>query len=390
MNLSTLLPQPTTQTEATRRDDAGRHPETTNEDWKFLDTHQALARGDTGMARIPAELSRAQEVLRPAARESGGQLFPHSDGLTRAQRYEQRTSAKDSLLAQGRAEGGERVGLTESDTLSQGSGEAQVGEVTRGNPEWHVSALRGIVYTKTVCDPSVLRRMGGTCSVPVRSVSDARCVNYTDSPSNVHETKGCGGASHRLEGKSKSFSMPVSSACEGSQGSDTLLACESNKVEVKRMDGHEAVVPDYKCIPRGTCVWENDVRVERCPAMTAKSLQGQTEKYWQQGKLCAPSTSVSPVCEGHAGTASQHVCQRREEEANQSATCCSTGPDYKCTLRGTCAWEEDVRVENSKIASAGCESKRERELKTSHKPTERMNSCSAAGFSGRVVGSEGT
>jgi hypothetical protein len=29
-------------------------------------------------------------------------------------------------------------------------------------------------------------------------------------------------------------------------------------------------------------------------------------------------------------------------------------------------------------------------MKTSHKPTERMNSCSAAGFIGRVVGSEGT
>jgi hypothetical protein len=29
-------------------------------------------------------------------------------------------------------------------------------------------------------------------------------------------------------------------------------------------------------------------------------------------------------------------------------------------------------------------------MKTSHKPTERIDSCSAAGFSGRVVGSEGT
>jgi hypothetical protein len=104
--------------EATRVDNAGPHPETTYEDWKVLDTHQALARGIPGAARIPAKLARAQEVLRPAARESGDHLFSHSDGLTRAQRYEQRTSAKDSLLAQGGAESGERVGLTESDTLS--------------------------------------------------------------------------------------------------------------------------------------------------------------------------------------------------------------------------------------------------------------------------------
>jgi hypothetical protein len=283
--------------EATRRDNAGSHPETTNEDWKALDTHQALARGDPGAARIPAELSRAQEVLRPAAQESGDHLFSHSDGLTRAQRYQQRTSAKDSLLAQERAESGERVGLTESDTLSQGSGEAQAGEVPRGTPEFHVSAVRGTVYTKTACDPSVLSRMGGSCSVPARSVSDATCVNYTDSPFNLHETKGCGGASYRLEGKSMPSSMPVSSVCEGSQGSDSLLVCESNKVEVKRMHGHEVVVPDYKCIPRGTCVCENDVRDERCSAVTAKSLQSNSEKHWQQGKLSAPSTSVRPACE---------------------------------------------------------------------------------------------
>jgi hypothetical protein len=108
--------------------------------------------------------------------------------------------------------------------------------------------------------------------------------------------------------------------------------------------------------------------------VTAKSLQSNNEKHWQQGKQSAPSTSVRPVCEGHAGTASQHVCQRKEEEVNQSATCCSTGPDYKCTLRGTFAWEEDVSVESSKIASAGCESKREREMKKSQRSTERIDS----------------
>jgi hypothetical protein len=31
--------------EATRMDNAGPHSETTNEEWKVLDTHQALARG---------------------------------------------------------------------------------------------------------------------------------------------------------------------------------------------------------------------------------------------------------------------------------------------------------------------------------------------------------
>jgi hypothetical protein len=32
--------------------------------------------------------------------------------------------------------------------------------------------------------------------------------------------------------------------------------------------------------------------------VTAKSLQRNSEKYWQQGKLSAPSTSVRPACEG--------------------------------------------------------------------------------------------
>jgi hypothetical protein len=124
--------------------------------------------------------------------------------------------------------------------------------------------------------------------------------------------------------------------------------------------------------------------------VTTQSLQNNSETYWQQGKQSIPGTPARPACDGHAGTASQHACQRREEEVNQSATCCRAVPDYKCTLRGTCAWEEDVSVESSKFTSAECESKRERELKTSHKPTERIASYSAASFSGRVVGSGST
>jgi hypothetical protein len=209
---------------------------------------------------------------------------------------------EDSLLAQGGAESGERVGTTESDTLSQGSGEAQAGEVPCANPELHVSAVRGTASPKAACDPSVLSRMGGTCSVPVGHVSAVRCGNDPGSPSVMLKQR-TPGASHRLEGKPMPSSMSASSACEGSQGSGTWL-----------------------------------------------------------------------------------VCQRREEEVNQSATCCRAVPDYKCTLRGTCAWEEDVSLGSSKFTSAECESKRERELKTSHKPTERIASCSAASFSGRVVG----
>jgi hypothetical protein len=230
-------------------DNARPHSETTNEDWKVLDTHQALARGNPGAARMPAELACAQEVLRPAARESGDHLFSHLDGLTRAQRYEQRTSAKDSLLAQGGAESGKRVGSTESDTLSQGSGEAQAGDVSSENHDLHVSAVRGTVYAKTACDPSVLSRMGGICSVPVRTVSDARCVTDTGSPTDLHKPRGHSGASHKLEGKHMPSSMPASSVCESSQGSVTRLVCERNKEEVKRMHGHEVVVPDYKCSP---------------------------------------------------------------------------------------------------------------------------------------------
>jgi hypothetical protein len=97
--------------EATSTDNAGPLSEATNEDWKVLEAHRALARGHPGAARMPADLARAQEVLRPDARGSGDPSYSHSDGLTRAQRYEQRTNVKDSLLAQGGAESSERVGL---------------------------------------------------------------------------------------------------------------------------------------------------------------------------------------------------------------------------------------------------------------------------------------
>jgi hypothetical protein len=182
---------------------------------------------------MPAELARAQEVLRPDARGPGDPSYSHSDGLTRAQRYEQRTNVKDSLLAQGGAESSERVGTTESDTLSQGSGEAQAGEIPCANPESHVSAVRGTAYPKAACDPSVLSRMGGTCSVPVGPVSAVRCGNDPGSPSVMLKQRTHSGASHRLEGKLMPSSMSASSACEGSQGSGTWLACERNNEEVK-------------------------------------------------------------------------------------------------------------------------------------------------------------
>jgi hypothetical protein len=266
--------------------------------------------------------------------------------------------------------------------------EAQAVVVPCENPELHVSAVRGAVHPSIACDPSVLSRMGGTCSVTERLVSDVRCVNSTGSSSNLHAQRVQSGASHRLEGKFTTSSMPASSACERSQGSAILLECERNKVEVKRMHGHGVLFPDCKCSPRGTCVWENDVRAERCSAVTSKSMQSDSEKHWQQGKQFTPSVPVRPACEGHDATVSQHVCHRREEEVNQSAPCCEGVPDYKSTLRGTCAWEEDVNAESSKLAYAGCESKRERELKTTRQNTERIDSCSAASFSGRVVGSE--
>jgi transposase InsO family protein len=376
--------------EATSTDNAGPLSEAINEDWKVLEAHRALARDHPRAARMPAELARAQEVLRPDARGPGDPSYSHSDGLTRAQRYEQRTNVKDSLLAQGGAESSERVGTTESDTLSQGSGEAKAGEIPCANPESHVSAVRGTAYPKAACDPSVLSRMGGTCSVPVGPVSAVRCGNDPGSPSVMLKQRTHSGASHRLEGKLMPSSMSASFACEGSQGSGTWLACERNNEEVKQLHGHKVLFPNYKCSPRGTCVWEKDVSDERCSAVTTQSLQNNSETYWQQGKQSIPGTPARSACEGHAGTASQHACQGREEEVNQSAKCCRAVPDYKCTLRGTCAWEEDVSVGSSKFTSAECESKRERELKTSHKPTERIASCSAANFSGRVVGSGST
>jgi hypothetical protein len=163
---------------------------------------------------------------------------------------------KDSLLAQGGDESCERVGTTESDILSQGSGEAQTGVAPCEIPELHVSAVRGTVYPKTACDPSVPSRLGGTCSVPERLVSDGTCVNSTGSQSGLHNQRGLGGASHRLEGKPISASMPASSACERSPGPDAWLAFERTMEEVKRMHGHGEVFLDYKCSPRGTCVWE--------------------------------------------------------------------------------------------------------------------------------------
>jgi hypothetical protein len=245
--------------------------------------------------------------------------------------------------------------------LSQGSGEAQAGEIPCANPESHVSAVRGTAYPKAACYPSVLSRMGGTCSVPVGPVSAVRCGNDPGSPSVMLKQRTHSGASHRLEGKLMPSSMSASSACEGSQGSGTWLACERHNEEVKQLHGHKVLFPNYKCSPRGTCVWEKDVSDERCSAVTTQSLQNNSETYWQQGKQSIPGTPARSACEGHAGTASQHACQGREEEVNQSAKCCRAVPDYKCTLRGTCAWEEDVSVGSSKFTSAECESKRERE-----------------------------
>jgi hypothetical protein len=184
------------------------------------------------------QLARAHDVLRPGGLEPGKKTLVHLDGLTREQRYEQRTNMKDSLLAQGGAESCEQVGTTESDILSQGSGEAQTGVVPCEIPELHVSDVRGTVYPKTACDPSVPSRRGGTCSVPERLVSDGTCVNSTGSQSGLHNQRGLGGASHRLEGKPISASMPASSACERSPGPDARLACERTMEEVKRMHGH--------------------------------------------------------------------------------------------------------------------------------------------------------
>jgi hypothetical protein len=294
--------------EATSTDNAGPLSETPKEDWKVLDEHRALARGHPGAVRMPAELARAQEVLRSDAREPGVPLLRGSDGLTRTQRYEQRTSMKDSLLAQGGAESSERAGITEGDILSRGSGEAQAGEVPCANPELHVSAVRGAACPKAAGDPIVLSRMGGTCSVSVGPVSAVRCVNDSGSPSVESKLRTNGGASHRLEGKPLGSSMSASSACEGSQGSGTRLACERNCEEVKQLHGHSGLVPNYKCSPRGTCAWEKDVSDERGSAVTTQLLQDHSETYWQQGKQHIPSMPARPACEGHAGTASQHAC----------------------------------------------------------------------------------
>jgi hypothetical protein len=103
--------------EATRTDNAVPYSPRPA-DWRVLDTHQAMARGAPGTACMPPELARAEDVQRLGGLGSGTQTQVHLDGLTRAQRYEQRTIMKDSLLAQEGVESGERVGTTESDTLS--------------------------------------------------------------------------------------------------------------------------------------------------------------------------------------------------------------------------------------------------------------------------------
>jgi hypothetical protein len=102
--------------DATRAANAAPYSPAPAEGWRVLDTHQAMARGAPGATRMPPELARVQEVLRPGGLESGTQTHVHLDGLTRAQRYEQRTNMKDSLLAQEGVESCERVGTSESDT----------------------------------------------------------------------------------------------------------------------------------------------------------------------------------------------------------------------------------------------------------------------------------
>jgi hypothetical protein len=138
----------------------------------------------------------------------------------------------------------------------------QKGVVPCENPDFHVSAVRGTVYCKTVSNPSVLSRMSGTCSVPERHVIDVKCVNSTGMLSNVHVTRGQGGACHMFEGKHRAPSEPANLACERRHGTADLPSIE----EMNRMHGHGVVFPNYKCSPRGTCVWENDVRGERSSA----------------------------------------------------------------------------------------------------------------------------
>jgi len=65
------------------------------------------------------------------------------------------------------------------------------------------------------------------------------------------------------------------------------------------------------------------------------------------------------------------MCKRVDVEVNRKLRQSEKLPDYGCIPGGTCVWEEDVSVRDSKLSSAKCESKRERSMRESSDPTER-------------------
>eukprot|EP00884_Botryococcus_braunii_P017800 jgi/Botrbrau1/4703/Bobra.0218s0024.1 len=127
-----------------------------------LEAVQDLARGVRGDSHLRPQMERAQEVFRPTRSECRNHQL---DGLTRAQRHEQRIAAKDLLLPQEKGESREREGLTEGDSLSQGPGEVQLEGDSHEGHELHVSAVRGAATCKAANGPGELSSMGGSCSV---------------------------------------------------------------------------------------------------------------------------------------------------------------------------------------------------------------------------------
>jgi hypothetical protein len=343
-----------------------------------------LARGAHSDSGLQQQMMRAQETLRPTSLENSNLA---ADGLTRAQRHEQRTLARELLLSQEMGESRDKVGLTESDTQSPGPGEVQVDGCQSESSDFHVSDERGAATIMTANGPRELSCTGGSCPVNELHVSGETCVETPGSPHQWRGLVGEGGDSHSPEKRHSTLSETARNVCESSTGSASQYLCESREEEVNQVHRQCVVPPNYKCSLRGTCVWEKDVRDERSQTLVTQRGSQRHTSQEREGKQRGDQSLPPPACESPQEPELERMCKR--VEVNRKLRQCEKPPDYGCFPGGTCVWEEDVSVQDNKLSSAKCESKRERSMRESSDTTERKASCSAASVSGRVVGSEG-
>ena len=169
--------------------------------------------------------------------------------------------------------------------------------------------------------------MGGTCSVPEGIVRDVSSV--------CNAQRQCG-ASH----------TSVGYACERAAGPAPQRSClvGSRQRERETWAQHQDR-PSVQAVQRGSTACESPDEIEK-----------------------------------------RQSCESVNEEVNRKLGQCENSPNYKSFPRGTCVWEDDVRVRSSKLERANCESQREREQRGKSESSQTAPMCSAATFSERVVG----